>query len=168
MVITAPREPVTDMGEMVITAPRDTTTDLGEMVVTAPREELEYPEMAITAPKEPVQPPTETPKPAVPVKPTTPGGGTGGGGGAGPVTKEQIALAINQPVSSPIVQDIFEALYGTMEYLNIGEEFSPSTRKARPVATQKQQQQTKMAQGGYLDDLLAENMSVDDLLNLLR
>jgi hypothetical protein len=28
--------------------------------------------------------------------------------------------------------------------------------------------QTKMAQGGYLGDLLAENMSVDDLLNLLR
>jgi len=25
-----------------------------------------------------------------------------------------------------------------------------------------------MAQGGYLDTMLAENMSVDDLLNLLR
>jgi hypothetical protein len=72
------------------------------------------------------------------------------------------------PVSSPIVQDVIEALYGTMEYLDIGEEFKPSERKAKPAATQKQQQQTKMAQGGYLDDLLAENMSADDLLNLLR
>lgn len=96
------------------------------------------------------------------------GGGGAGGGGAAADAKEQIALTINQPASSPIVQDIFEALYGTMEYLDISEEFSPSERKASPAATQKQQQQTKMAQGGYLDDLLAENMSVDDLLNLLR
>ena len=72
------------------------------------------------------------------------------------------------PVSSPIVQDVIEALYGTMEYLDIGEEFKPSERKAKPAATQKQREQTKMAQGGYLDDLLAENMSADDLLNLLR
>ena len=28
--------------------------------------------------------------------------------------------------------------------------------------------QTKMAQGGYLDTSLAEELSVDDLLNLLR
>jgi len=71
-------------------------------------------------------------------------------------------------VSNPIVQDVIEALYGTMEYLDIGEEFSASERKAKPAATTKQLQQTKMAQGGYLDDLLAETMSVDDLLNLLR
>jgi hypothetical protein len=55
-----------------------------------------------------------------------------------------------------------------MEYLDISEEFKPSERKAKPAATQKQQQQTKMAQGGYLDTMLAEEMSVDDLLNLLR
>jgi hypothetical protein len=70
--------------------------------------------------------------------------------------------------SDPIVMDVMEALYGTMEYLDLSEEFKPSERKAKPAATTKQQQQTKMAQGGYLDDLLAENMSVDDLLNLLR
>ena len=72
------------------------------------------------------------------------------------------------PMSSPIVQDVIEALYGTMEYVDIGEEFDPSKRKVTPAATQKQLQQTKMAQGGYLDNLLAENMSVDDLLKLLR
>jgi hypothetical protein len=72
------------------------------------------------------------------------------------------------PVSSPLVQDVIEALYGTMEYLDIGEEFEPSKRKAKPAATTKQQQQTKMAEGGYLDTLLAEEMSVDDLLKLLR
>jgi hypothetical protein len=52
--------------------------------------------------------------------------------------------------------------------LDIGGEFNPSNRKVTPAATQKQLQQTKMAQGGYLDNLLAENMSVDDLLKLLR
>jgi hypothetical protein len=71
-------------------------------------------------------------------------------------------------MSSPLVQEVIEALYGTMEYLDIGEEFEPSSRKVTPAATQKQQQQTKMAQGGYLDTMLAEEMSVDDLLKLLR
>jgi len=33
---------------------------------------------------------------------------------------------------------------------------------------QNQQPTTKIATGGYIDDLLAENMTVDDLLNLLR
>lgn len=79
-----------------------------------------------------------------------------------------VARILNVPVSSPIVQDVIEALYGTMEYLDIGAEFETSKRKARPAATQKQREQTKMAQGGYIDDLLAENMSVDELLNLLR
>lgn len=75
---------------------------------------------------------------------------------------------LNLPVSSPIVQDLYEALYGTMEYVDVGEDFEVAPQKARPAATQKQLQQTKMAEGGYLDDLLAENMSADDLLNLLR
>jgi hypothetical protein len=55
-----------------------------------------------------------------------------------------------------------------MDYLDLLEEFSPSERKAKPAATQKQLQQTKMAQGGYLNDLLAEEITVDDLLNFLR
>jgi hypothetical protein len=32
----------------------------------------------------------------------------------------------------------------------------------------KSKDKTKMATGGHLDDLLAEQMTVDDLLNLLR
>jgi hypothetical protein len=169
--ITAPRPPADDMGEMVITAPRPPADDLGEIVVTAPRETLpietlpeeEFPEMVITAPRDPVVPevttPPVTPK-TPPVTPTvTP---------PAKVTPRQVARMLGVPVSSPIVQDVIEALYGTMEYLDISEEFKPSERKAKPAATQKQLQQTKMAQGGYLDDLLAENMSADDLLNLLR
>ena len=35
-------------------------------------------------------------------------------------------------------------------------------------AQQNQQPTTKIAAGGYIDDLLAENMTADDLLNLLR
>jgi hypothetical protein len=120
----------------------------------------------VTAPAKPATPekpavaPAKPAVPAAPAKPTTPTQVA--------EAKKQIALTLNLPASSPVVQDIFEALYGTMEYLDIGEEFEPSARKARPAATQKQLQQTKMAQGGYLDDLLAENMSADDLLNLLR
>jgi hypothetical protein len=64
--------------------------------------------------------------------------------------------------------DVIEALYGTMDYLDISEEFKPSERKAKPAATQKQRQQTKMAEGGYLDNMLAEEISVDDLIKLLR
>jgi hypothetical protein len=34
--------------------------------------------------------------------------------------------------------------------------------------TKKSKDKTKMATGGHLDDLLAEQMTVDDLLKLLR
>ena len=85
-----------------------------------------------------------------------------------PPTKKQVAQMLGVPASDPVVQDVIEALYGTMDYLDISKEFSASERKAKPAATTKQKQQTKMAEGGYLDDLLAENMSVDDLLHLLR
>ncbi len=172
LLVTAPRPPAEDMGEMVITAPRPPAEDMGEMVITAPREtvpieelpEEEIPEMVITAPREPVAPVTPTTPPVTPkTPPVTPT--------VTPpvkVTPKQVAKVLGVPVSSPIVQDVIEALYGTMEYLDISEEFKPSERKAKPAATQKQREQTKMAQGGYLDDLLAENMSADDLLNLLR
>jgi hypothetical protein len=157
MVITAPRPPADDLGEMVITAPRDPVTDMGEMVITEPRETLpsELP------PPEVITPPAVIPSskpPVIPPAKVTPA----------KVTPKEIAKTLGVPVSSPVVQDIIEALYGTMEYVDIGAEFEPSKRKVKPAATQKQQQQTKMAQGGYLDTMLAEETSVDDLLNLLR
>jgi hypothetical protein len=43
--------------------------------------------------------------------------------------------------------------------------FKPSPEKQ---AATKQQQPTKIAAGGYIDDLLAGDMTVDELLNLLR
>jgi len=73
------------------------------------------------------------------------------------------ALQAAQEVSTPI--------YGQMgPYLDIGSEldfgfFKPSPEKQ---AATKQQQTTKIAAGGYIDDLLAEDMTADDLLNLLR
>jgi len=84
------------------------------------------------------------------------------------MTPQQMAQIFGIPASSPFAKDMFEALYGTMEYVDPfeGDPFAPT--KMRPAATQKQLQQTKMAQGGYLDNLLAENISVDDLLKLLR
>jgi hypothetical protein len=55
-------------------------------------------------------------------------------------------------------------------YLDVGSDldfgfFKPSAEKQ---AATKQAQPTKIAAGGYIDDLLAEGMTVDDLLNLLR
>jgi hypothetical protein len=48
--------------------------------------------------------------------------------------------------------------------------FDPSFfgRAQAKKAQQNQQPTTKIAAGGYIDDLLAENMTADDLLNLLR
>lgn len=178
LVMTAPRPPADDMGEMVITAPRDPVADMGEMVITAPREPVpDLGEIVVTAPREPLPieplPEEEIPDVVIPNKPaattpkTTPTATTPSATEPR-VTPKKVAQMLGVPVSSQIVQDVIEALYGTMEYLDVSEEFKPSERKAKPAATQKQLQQTKMAQGGYLDDLLAENMSADDLLKLLR
>jgi hypothetical protein len=41
-------------------------------------------------------------------------------------------------------------------------------KKAAKKDSKKSKDKTKMATGGHLDDLLAEQMTVDDLLNLLR
>lgn len=58
-------------------------------------------------------------------------------------------------------------LYAAMDYYDpFGDPFGQT--KVRPASATKPTDQTKMAQGGYLGDLLAENMSVDDLLNLLH
>ena len=113
----------------------------------------------IETPPEDTTPPVVTPPVVTPPKttPTVP-----------PSVVQKVARQLGVPATSQIAIDVAEALYGTMEYLDIGEEFKPSERKAKPAATQKQQQQTKMAQGGYLDAALAEEMSVDELLNLLR
>jgi hypothetical protein len=73
------------------------------------------------------------------------------------------ALRMAQEVSTPI--------YGQMgPYLDVGSDldfgfFQPSPEKQ---AGTKQQQPTKIAAGGYIDDLLAGDMTADDLLNLLR
>jgi hypothetical protein len=73
------------------------------------------------------------------------------------------ALRMAQEVSTPI--------YGQMgPYLDVGSDldfgfFKPSPEKQ---AGTKQQQPTKIAAGGYIDDLLAGDMTADDLLNLLR
>jgi hypothetical protein len=142
--------PEPDLGTIEVVGERP-EPDLGTIDIVAPRPEPEV--------KPPVTPPVTPPvKPPVVKPPVT----------VPPQVVQQVALQLGVPATSQIAQDIAEALYGTMDYLDISEEFSPSARKARPAATQKQMQQTKMAQGGYLDAMLAEDMTADDLLNLLR
>ena len=46
--------------------------------------------------------------------------------------------------------------------------FATMDELLHPKAQQNPQEDTKMADGGYLDHMLAEPMSVDDLLKLLR
>jgi hypothetical protein len=64
-------------------------------------------------------------------------------------------------------QETTTPLYSTMDYFDpFGDPFADT--KMRSVSTTNKPDQTKMAQGGYLDTMLAEELSVDDLLNLLR
>jgi hypothetical protein len=51
-------------------------------------------------------------------------------------------------------------LFATLEELLAADQNKKDSTKAKD--------KTKMATGGHLDDLLAQQMSVDDLLNLLR
>jgi hypothetical protein len=75
------------------------------------------------------------------------------------------------PQALQMAQEVGTPIYGQMgPYLDVASEldfdfFKPSPEKQ---AGTKQQQTTKIAAGGYIDDLLAENMTADDLLNLLR
>jgi hypothetical protein len=68
-------------------------------------------------------------------------------------------------------QTKIDPIYGEMgNYLELGSPldvdfFKPSPEKKLST---KGQQTAKIATGGYIDDLLAEDMTVDDLLNLLR
>jgi hypothetical protein len=69
------------------------------------------------------------------------------------------ALKAAQQVSTP--------LYGTMEYFDpFGDPFAE--KKMKMASSTNPADQTKMAAGGYIDDLLAEDLSVDELMNLLR
>jgi hypothetical protein len=69
------------------------------------------------------------------------------------------ALKAAQQVSTP--------LYGTMEYFDpFGDPFAE--KKMKMASSTNPADATKIASGGYIDDLLAEDLSVDDLMNLLR
>jgi len=43
-----------------------------------------------------------------------------------------------------------------------------ATQKLKMASSTNPADQTKIASGGYIDDLLAGDMTADDLLNLLR
>jgi hypothetical protein len=81
------------------------------------------------------------------------------------------ALQQQLPQAMQMAQTTTTPIYGEMgPYLDLGSPldfdfFKPSAEKQ---AGAKQAQPTKIAAGGYIDDLLAEGMTVDDLLNLLR
>jgi hypothetical protein len=54
-----------------------------------------------------------------------------------------------------------------MEYFDpFGDPFAE--KKMKMASSTNPADATKIASGGYIDDLLAEDLSVDDLMNLLR
>jgi hypothetical protein len=64
-------------------------------------------------------------------------------------------------------QQVSTPLYGTMEYFDpFGDPFAK--KKMKMASSTNPADATKIAAGGYIDDLLAEDLSVDDLMNLLR
>jgi hypothetical protein len=68
-------------------------------------------------------------------------------------------------------QQVSTPLYGAMEYFDpFGDPFGDpfETQKLKMASSTNPAEKPKMAAGGYIDDLLAEGMSVDDLMNLLR
>lgn len=74
---------------------------------------------------------------------------------------QQLPQALKQ------AQEVSTPLYGTMEYFDpFGDPFA--NQKMRMASSTNPAEQSKMAAGGYIDDLLAGDMTVDDLLNLLR
>ena len=82
----------------------------------------------------------------------------------------QVANDLSQQLPG-IFQTTNTPLYGTMEYFDpFGDPFADpfGTTKMRAASSTNPADQTKMAAGGYIDDLLAGDMTVDDLLNLLR
>jgi hypothetical protein len=89
--------------------------------------------------------------------------------GQGQQQLQQIAAQIPQAFQQ--AQTTTTPIYGEMgPYLDVGSPLDFDFLKPSPEkqAATKQQQPTKIAAGGYIDDLLAEGMTVDDLLNLLR
>lgn len=69
-------------------------------------------------------------------------------------------------LSSALTPQVIKPFYaGEMEDFDL---FTTLDELLHPKAQQNPQEDTKMADGGYLDQMLAEPMSVDDLLKLLR
>ena len=74
------------------------------------------------------------------------------------------------PASTETTSPIYAGPMGAFDlFATLPELLADDTDKEDKKKTTRQTQQTtKMATGGHLDDLLAEQMTVDDLLNLLR
>jgi hypothetical protein len=79
---------------------------------------------------------------------------------------QQVLQSISQKIPQAAAQEN-TPLYGAMEYFDpFGDPFAD--RKMKVASSTNPAEQSKMAAGGYIDDLLAGDMTVDDLLNLLR
>jgi hypothetical protein len=105
-------------------------------------------------------------KKCVPV--TTGGGGTGGGGGGGgtQISKTPSFTPSGVSLSPEILSPIYAGKMGDFNLFSTLEELLNDKSNEKDSTNSKDT--TKMATGGHLDDLLAEQISVDDLLKLLR
>ena len=90
-----------------------------------------------------------------------------------PKTNTLIEELIQQGYSPPVaaaLAEIMEPIYGGItDYLDLQTALDVAPIKARTNSgTRKQQNTTKMSTGGYLENMLSEEMTVDELLNILR
>lgn len=119
-------------------------------------------------PPTPPKPPTTTVVPAAPVNPPAQS--------PSPPTRQSnqdtsLLALLGMLGGGRPAQTTTTPVYAEMgQYLDVGSPldfdfFETATEKQ---AATKQQQPTKIAAGGYIDDLLAGDMTVDELLNLLR
>jgi phage tail tube protein FII len=87
----------------------------------------------------------------------------------GQQTVQSVAQQLPQALQQ--AQQVTTPLYGAMEYFDpFGDPFGDpfATQKLKMASSTNPAEKPKMASGGYIDDLLAEDLSVDDLMNLLR
>lgn len=159
VLITGKKDVPVDEGTMEVTAPRlinagdenvynpGETYNAGDENVFAPGTTSSEKTTTNTGSKITVTPPgAKTPTPATSAQPSTPASYKGS------------TTTTLDPIYAETGSDW--SLFKTLEELMAGSRAEKDSKKSK--------QKTKMASGGYLDNMLAESGSVDDLLKILR
>ena len=158
-----PNTPLPDYGTVTITGKKE-TCPVGTFLnpITGECEPVEEP-IPPTPPTPttpaPTTPAPTTPAPTTPVKPTTPAPTT-------PAPASFVPSSGGMAMSTETTDPIYAGKMGGFDLFATLQEILAN--ESGEKASTKPKDKTKMATGGHLDDLLAEQITVDDLLKLLR